>query len=263
MLFAARQFHPRLRPGEAISHTSALLMHGCPLRIRAELHVTAQPTHARSRVRGVHGHGWDAPTRVTAVEGIPVSFPSTALLQSAGLLPLRELVVAIDHLVRPRGRVGETPPLLPMSDLRLEALRFRGRGATNLRIALELSQVGAESRMESLTRLVLYAYGLADHFSLQVEISDARGWIGRFDLVDRLRKVIVEFDGDQHRTDKTQYEKDLRRLDRARDAGYVVIRLLSDDVLHRPRATATRVAASLKVGLLPHPLRPLLLEFSP
>ncbi|MBC9927697.1 MULTISPECIES: DUF559 domain-containing protein [unclassified Leucobacter] len=82
---------------------------------------------------------------------------------------------------------------------------------------------------------MLHAYGLEEFFELQVDIRDSAGWVGRFDLVSRQHRVIVEFDGDQHRTNKVQYEKDLRRLDRARGAGYAVIRLLASDVLHHPR----------------------------
>lgn len=253
-LQAARLILPRLRAGEAISHTSALLIHGCPLRVAPELHVTAQPPFTRTRARGVHGHEWDSPTPIAIINGVPVAFPETALLQSAPTLPLIEQVVAIDHLVRPRGFAGRVPALTSAESLDTSVHGFRGRGARTLRIAVELARVGAESRMETLTRLLLHAFGLADSFELQAELVDTDGWIGRFDLVDRARMTIVEFDGDQHRTSKAQYEKDIWRLDRARAAGYRVIRLRSADVVHHPREAATRVALALGVGLRPHPL---------
>lgn len=253
ILQAAMRLLPRLRSGEAVSHSSALVLHGCPIRTGRILHVSSQPTHARNRTRGAQGHRLSHSFPVGYVEGVPVVLPTTAILQSASQLPLRELIVAIDHCLRPRRPSREA--LVTLDELRVEAERFRGRGAQKLRVAVTLARIGAESRMETITRLVLLAYGLASQFELQVDLSDGDGWIGRFDLVNRARKVLVEYDGDQHRTDKAQYAKDLRRLDRARALGYTVIRLLSEDVLHRPGETAIRVAASLRMTPMPHTLQ--------
>ena len=259
MINAAMLFAPRIREGEAVSHTSALLMYGCPIWVGSELHVTAQPHQGQNRTLGVRGHRHLMQTLVTQLQGIPVVFAETALTQSARQLSLRELVVAIDHLVRPRGYAGSQPSIATIEGLVHTAEEFHGHGSKRLRLALGIARLGAESRMESLTRLVLYAYGLESYFELQVDLEDAGGWFGRFDLVDHHRSLIVEFDGDQHRTDKAQYEKDLLRLDRARAEGYTVIRLRSGDVLDRPLETATRVAAALGVGLRPHALKDALL----
>ncbi|MBC9936411.1 MULTISPECIES: endonuclease domain-containing protein [unclassified Leucobacter] len=259
MMNAARLFAPRIREGEAVSHTSALLMYGCPIRVGSELHVTAQPHQGQNRSRGVRGHRHLTQTSVTQLQGIPVVFAKTALTHSARMLSLRELVVAIDHLVRPPGYARSQPAPVTIEDLLHSAEKYHGHGSKTFRLALGLARLGAESRMESLTRLVLHAFGLEGYFELQVDLEDADGWFGRFDLVDHQRSVIVEFDGDQHRTDKTQYEKDLLRLDRARAAGYTVIRLRSGDVLDRPLETATRVASALGVDLRPHVLKNALL----
>lgn len=263
MLNAAQMFLPRLRPGEAISHTSALLIYGCPIRVGPNLHVTSQPTHARSRVRGVYGHEWKVPTPVAPFGGIPLALPGTALRQSASDLSLLALVVAIDHLRRPRGFGGKLPPLLEVASFSGELLRGHGRGVKQLLRALDLSRDGAESRMETLTRLLLLAYGLDVYFEQQVELVDGEGTIGRFDLVDTRSRTIVEFDGDHHRTDKAQHAKDLYRLDRAREAGYRVLQFVSGDIIDRPKRTATRVAAALGVELRPNPLREELLATRP
>ena len=257
---AAADVLPRLRPGEAISHTTALVLYGCPIRTKFALHVVAPPWLARNRTQGVTGHSLSNPEPFETLRGVPIVMPAAAVTQSAGILPLRELVVAIDSLVRPRGRDRQLPPHVTLERLHEHAAEFRGRGAKDLRLAVTLARVGAESRMETLTRLMLEAFGLAEYFTLQVELHDAAGWIGRFDLVSEERRTIVEFDGDQHRTDKAQYAKDIRRLDRARAAGFHVIRLLSDDVLYRPRESAARVASALGAPLAPLPLQPALLD---
>ena len=49
--------------------------------------------------------------------------------------------------------------------------------------------------------------------------------IGHFDLVWPAHRVIAEYDGDQHRTSTYQYDRDIRRFDRATEAGHHVIRV--------------------------------------
>ncbi len=201
------------------------------------------------------GHRTAAVGSIVLVGGVPVVDPLTALLQSAALLTLSELVVAIDHLIRSPGGRGRVPPVVDLRQLVDRAGDFRGKGARAIRLALSFARVGAESRMETLTRLLLIAYGLDSYFEMQANIEDARGWIGRFDFVCSRKKVIVEYDGEQHRRDNVQYRKDLRRLERAHAAGYTVIRLLSEDVLRRPEESARRVAEALGVSTRVHRLQ--------
>ncbi|MFD5600319.1 DUF559 domain-containing protein [Leucobacter sp. NPDC058333] len=178
--------------------------------------------------------------------GLPVAPPHFALIQAAERLPLRELVVAIDHLVLPRrGLVGCTPDSFSEAWQHLGGRGLVGIGTA--RRALALARTGAESRMETLLRLILEAYGLAKYFQLQCEIYDEEGFIGRFDLVCEELKLIVEYDGEQHRTDQRQYLRDLRRLDRARAEGYLVMRFHAGEVLRGHRQIAERVAHALGV----------------
>lgn len=186
-------------------------------------------------------------------ESLPIIAPALALMQAAMTLPLRELVVAADHLVLPRTGTS----LIALDELRAAALASGRRGIRRLRAALSLARVGAESRMETLLRLVMAAHGL-DVLELQVDLHDGDGrWIGRFDMVDRENKLIIEYDGEQHRTDRAQYLKDQHRLDRARATGYRVLRLHAEDVLRNPRQTARRIAEFL--GLPMRPVAPALM----
>jgi very-short-patch-repair endonuclease len=62
---------------------------------------------------------------------------------------------------------------------------------------------------------------------VNIEISDARGrFIGRADLVYRRWRVIVEYDGDQHRTNTKQFDKDVLRLEGFDHAGWDVVRVV-------------------------------------
>lgn len=80
--------------------------------------------------------------------------------------------------------------------------------------------------------------------SIEVHRPDGR-WIGWFDLGWRMQRVLLEYDGDQHRTSKLQYEKDIRRFDEATAAGSTVVRVRSTGLYQQPRATLTRVRRAL------------------
>lgn len=259
----ALAYVPRLRANELFSHATALVLLGCPIALPAEPHVSILRPARLARARGAVGHTHSAaiaPWRHQP-SGAPVAPPALALTQAAAVLPFRELVVAADHLIRPRREHNGTS-VVALGELEAAAATAKTRGIRRLRTALSLARAGAESRMETLLRLVLIGHGLPE-LPLQVEIHDARGkWIGRFDMADLVRKLIVEYDGEQHRTSDRQYARDANRLERARDAGYQVLRFRHTDVLQTPRATARRVAHALglPVALPEEPLRGYLRE---
>ena len=245
-LETARSYLPRLRDSEAFSHQSALLLHGCPIRSDRDLHVSVLAPRNASRARGVVGHQHATPFETVLVDRrLPVAAPAPALRQAAPGLALAELVVAIDHLLGPRTHPGDRRPALRLDDLRCCAAEAGLRGRRRLEAAFGLARVGAESRMETLLRLILVAFGLFQGFELQVTVHDDRGWIGRFDLVHRARRLIVEYDGEQHRTDAAQYAKDERRVSRAWQAGYHVLRFRYPDVVLDPPGVARAVGRAL------------------
>lgn len=255
----AEAFAPALRPGEAFSHETALQLLGCPLQnvSPAQLHVTA-PWPMRSRkARGVVGHASRrAFVPLTRPDGIRTVPALLALVQAAPSLSPREIIVAIDALLL---TVLGSDPLLDPDSLRQNLKKYVGPGIRKLRWAAEFARIGAESRMETLLRLVLEAYGLAEYFELQVNLNDAAGWIGRFDLVSKRFRLVLEYDGEQHRTDRAQYLKDLTRLDRVRESGFRVIRVHAEQLLLRPGVVARDVASALGVEFVPRPRFPQLL----
>jgi very-short-patch-repair endonuclease len=54
--------------------------------------------------------------------------------------------------------------------------------------------------------------------------------------------VALEYDGDQHRTDRRQFVKDINRLDTIQDLGWTVIRVVAE---HRPQDIVARVQQAL------------------
>lgn len=259
LLDRCRALLPRLRPEEFFSHQTALALWGAPVpeeQLDAVLltpHVSVAAPHRATRVEGVIGHQLvTTRVRVMRRSGLPVCDPESAWLHSARSLDVRSLVIAGDALItRPRFR--DEPPGRAISstrDLGLRVFSDPGRGRRFARLALARIRDGADSPMETRLRLLLSDHGLPEP-TLQFPLRDERGgWIGRFDLAYPGQRVLVEYDGEQHRTDRDQYRKDLGRLDQARSAGFTVIRVHAEGVFHSPSVTAARVRAALR---LPEP----------
>jgi very-short-patch-repair endonuclease len=223
---AETAYAPRLRSGDRFSHLSAGRVWGIPLpRGLDDVHVSsADPSRVRSA--GVVGHR-SRRGETLHRNGLPVSDPAATFRELAPLLSIPALVAAGDHLVL-------DPRILDPADLRpyitLDELTARlrepgGRGIRRARAALELVRIGAESPQETRLRLLARDAGLPEPL-LQFELHDRRGrWIGAFDLAWPEAALIAEYDGDQHRTSATQYERDIERFDRAADEGWHVIRV--------------------------------------
>lgn len=226
----AKNYFPLLRRGEAFSHTTALVLLGVPILTSAEIHTTALRPMGQARGKDVIGHRVSTQVLlVRSAQGLPCIPFTRALQQAAPGLPFRELVVALDHATVVRRRRGAFRPLITRDELAQQFQEGRFRGAARLRAALEVSRVGAESRMETLQHFELAQLGI-DDLELQAEILGPDGtWIGRFDAADRARKLLLEYDGEQHRTNRAQYLRDVRRLDLARDAAFRVHRTHKED----------------------------------
>lgn len=240
MLRKARDYLPLLRDGEVFSHTTALLLYNAPILVEPQLHVTATWPTQPARGRNVAGHRTrKGPMHVLAHNNLPCVPPEVALVQCEKLLSFRELIVAIDHLILPRRNGEPAAPLIPRDRLGEYLGAYSGPGALRLRAAFEVSRIGAESRYETLTRFELARMGL-DTLELQADLYDAGGrWIGRFDLFDKEKRKIVEYDGEQHRTNRKQYLRDEKKILAALDAGYKVLRLHKEE-LRRSELAETR-----------------------
>lgn len=234
----ALEYLPRLRPGDRFSHTTALALLGCPIWVPrgAPVDVSSPPRSARVECIGAagHRHTIDAPEYPCLVpEGedwIPVAAPLQAVLQAATTLPFRELVVALDHLLRKDPHRYDPHLLVLPEELREFAETASGRGVIRFRAAAALARVGAESRMETLMRLAGARAGMPE-LELQAEIHDQCGvWIGRFDAVDRKSRSLFEYDGDQHLFSREQRKRDARKHQGARDAGWRIRVLYHEDL---------------------------------
>lgn len=52
-------------------------------------------------------------------------------------------------------------------------------------------------------------------------------WLARPDFLWRARRVVGEYDGDQHRTDRAQWQYERERRARLEDAGFTYVEMTS------------------------------------
>lgn len=262
----ALAFASRLRDADRFSHTTALLLLGAPIRYSGNIHVSTRLPEERIQRRQVHKHQspmWceQVPdyelSRTAGRHLVRTSSPWVALVEAANTLDFTELLVAADHFMREdRTYLGEPPDITP-EDIERCIRNIRARGIRKLRAVLGHATAGADSRYETLTRLELLQLGVTT-FKTQVDLYDERGFIGRFDLVDEERRLIIEYDGEQHRTDDRQYAKDEERIRRAFAAGWRVLRLRKNDFAPNQSLAAQRkIADFMRIPARAHRLWPL------
>lgn len=99
--------------------------------------------------------------------------------------------------------------------------RLHGSGLA--RRALNLARTGAQSPLESLSRLRLVRAGLPEP-RLQVPIHDQQGLIGYVDMLFEELGVVGEADGQVKYATREDLVQEKRREDRLRSEGYGVVR---------------------------------------
>ena len=174
---------------------------------------------------------------ICVVRGVPVTTPERTALDLGCWYPLVEAVAAIDALARATE--------LKIVDVGLLADRARGRrGIGRARRAIELADAGAQSPKESWLRTLLIEAGLPRP-QTQIPIHDEWGKaIAYLDMGWEALKVAVEYDGDHHRTSRSQYSYDVRRSEMLARRGWILIRVTADDsakdILRRVRDALAR-----------------------
>lgn len=193
----------------------------------------------RPQVRGLRVHQLPAPyPEPIRRAGLKLAPLPAAWARLAGLpqVTVDDLVVAGDAVISAMGG-NVLSHSVPRSS--------RTARATKLRAALDLVRVGSQSPRETRTRLILLRAGLPEP-ELNQHVLDAGGqWVATPDLRWPGAKLIVEYDGEQHRTDATRYYNDITRRRLLEDAGWRVLIVTSPD-LRDPHRLAEKVAFALR-----------------
>jgi Protein of unknown function (DUF559) len=172
---------------------------------------------------------------IVLLAGMPVTSPARTALDLGCWYPTMSAVAGIDALARATH--------VDTADIELLASRYPGRrGVARARQAIDLFDAGAQSPKESWLRVVLVQAGLPRP-QTQIPVRDEFGTAFAYlDMGWEDIKVAVEYDGDQHRSDRRQYSWDVRRSEMLQRLGWIVIRVLAGD---RPAEVVGRVRAAL------------------
>ncbi|SPM37118.1 hypothetical protein MRAB57_4961 [Mycobacterium rhizamassiliense] len=176
---------------------------------------------------------------IAVLNGMQVTTPARTALDLARRYPLGVAVPAVDALVQATD--------LKLADVELLIDRYRGRrGLRSARACLALVDGGAQSPKETWLRLLLMNAGFPRPHT-QIAVRNEWGWAEAYlDMGWEDVKVAVEYDGDQHRSSRTQYVKDIRRLEMLERYGWIVVRVIAEDhredIVRRVRAARARRA---------------------
>ncbi len=165
--------------------------------------------------------------------GLSVTNPARTAFDLARHLPRGIAVTHLDALSAATGLT--TAAVTPLID------RYKGaRGVRRCQPVLSLMDGGAQSPKESWLRLLLIEAGLPRP-TTQIRVTDGllvayldMGWEGPM--------IALEYDGDQHRSDRRQYVKDIRRAEMVSRLGWTVIRVIKED---RPDVVVERARDAL------------------
>ncbi len=213
---------------------------------------------------------WCEPIEVTIGRDVPVRARAGVKLRRAGLpesdvvvrhgfrttSPMRticdlgsradavESVVAVDMALR--------AGLVQLSRLTSHVRTHSGeKGIKRLRRAVRLADPRSESPMETRLRMLLIRARLPGP-AVQAELRDASGhFIARADLYYPDRRLVIEYDGENH---KDRLVADLRRQNALVNAGYHLLRFTAAD-LRAPESVVAHVRRARAV-LAKHPVSP-------
>lgn len=229
-----------LPAGSAFSHMTAARILGLPVPQRwapAEpidvMNVSSAPMIRRT---GCKGHRGLESRRVVRRGGLQVVSPEDTWcdLASTGSLDLDDVIVLGDAVVHHRRGI-------PLSQLAEAVGRRPGwRGRRLMDEALAQLRPRNNSPMETRARLFFLRGGLPEpELNVVINDRDSGQWLSESDFVWREQRVVAEFDGDHHRTDRRQWQNDVARRENLQDEGWDFVQLTYASVMVHPRNQAT------------------------
>ena len=201
-----------------VSHTSAALVHGWSVKhAPARPHVTVPRTRRLASRPGATVH-W-ADLAAAEREGL-VTSPGRTLSDCLRTLPFDEALAVADSALR--DGFGRSELLRLAEDL-------RGPGAARARRVAGFADARAANPFESVLRAI--ARGVEGlEVEAQVEIWEP-AFLGRVDLADRQRRIVLEADSFAWHGGRQQLASDCRRYNRLVVHGWTVLRFSWEDVM--------------------------------
>ncbi len=216
----------------AFSHGTALRLLGVdvPWTLAGDdaLHVVSSNPAERVDRPGVVAHrSRQKRLDVVEVAGLRVTSPAQTFVHvGVGLRRPDDVVVLGDSFLRRKQMLTSVAELARTA----EATR-KVKGITQVREQVERVRPGTDSVMETRTRLLLTSAGLpCPRVNEVVRLADGT-YVKRCDMLYPARMVAIEYDGDQHRTDKEQWRDDVRRRRWLEEIGVTVVVAVADDIV--------------------------------
>ncbi|WEO76282.1 DUF559 domain-containing protein [Cryobacterium sp. SO2] len=241
----ARALLVRMPPGAFFSHATAALLLGLPVPTRLArlrpVHVGVPAPAAAMKARDIVGPSVRIePDDLVDRGSLRLTGPARTWLDLAALLTLGELVAIGDHLL-----YWESP-ILTRDELADALEKYPSRRGLRLaRTALPLLRTRSESPRESLLRVIIVLACLPEPECNYNVFDDEGRFLARGDLVYPEYKLLLEYQGDHHRTDRAQWRSDIRRVGRLEDRGWQVLQFTDDD-LRDPTTLVARISRRLR-----------------
>lgn len=176
-----------------------------------------------------------AHNEIRLIGDIPATSAARTAFDIACHNPIGKAVAALDALAR--------ATRLDVAEVESLTQRYKGhRNVRRARRALTLVDTGAESPRETWLRLLLVDGGYPRP-KTQIPVYGEYGeLVAILDMGWEDIKVAVEYDGDHHRSDTRQFNRDIARFEAlTMELGWIVVRVTAGDV---PGGILRRVAAA-------------------
>jgi len=229
----ATAYLSRAAPGHFVSHSSAAAIWGIPLPRRLQqdtrLHVSVSTEQRAPHGVGIIGHRLQVtPPDITVLGAVRLTSLARTWCDLATLLHEEELVAAGDNVLWHR-RPSSTR--VSFDDLTNASARYSGRrGRPLIRSSFPLLSDRADSFPESVIRVRMIRAGLPAP-DVNVEIFDRAGrFLAMPDMTYPLYALSFDYEGDHHRTDSDQWEKDISRVPRLEESNWHHTRISKADL---------------------------------
>ena len=226
-------------PGTQVSHFSAAELWGAIVPSQPLTHVSCPQPGVRSQRGGVGSHRLNRDAHTVRFRGIRMSGPEQTFIDLACVLPLVDLVVLGDSLVKAKRTTVDR--------LAVAVDAWAGSGSRPARRAAGFVRLGVDSPMETRLRMLMVLAGLPEPVVNHIQYDANGGWAKRFDLSYPDLRLLIEYDGRHHAEDEQQWNRDIDRREELDGDAWRLIVIQSKGIYVEPQRTLARIADAMRV----------------
>jgi very-short-patch-repair endonuclease len=208
-----------------VSHDSAAVLWDLEMVHQPSSRVTVPRNRSRATAKGVEVRRGDL-TETEVRRDLPVTTVLRTVLDCARVLALDEAVVIADSALR-KG-------LVTIEELRTAAGKWRGKGAKEVRAVAALADPLCGSVLESLLRVLLVEAGLVPEKRQYTIRGEDGSFVAIVDFVWVRVRLIVEADGFEFHSERSDYRKDRRKANAYCRLDWRLLRFSWEDVRFDP-----------------------------